>query len=96
MRAPGSAAPEKSHKGSVWLRRALCQAAWAASRTKDTYLAAQYRRLIVRRGKKRTIVAVAHSMLNIAYHLPNRRSCYQELGPIVSIAWTPMHLNTDS
>ena len=70
----------KTRKGSVWLRRALCQAAWAASRTKNTYLAAQYRRLIVRRGKKRTIVVVAHSMLNIAYHLLNRRSCYQELG----------------
>jgi transposase len=70
----------KTRKGSVWLRRALCQAAWAASRTKDTYLAAQYRRLIVRRGKKRTVVAVAHSMLNIAYHLLKRRSCYLELG----------------
>jgi transposase len=62
----------KIRKGSVWLRRALCQAAWAASRTKNTYLAAQYRRLIVRRGKKRTIVAVAHSMLIVAYCLLKR------------------------
>ena len=52
----------KTCKGSVWLRRALCQAAWSASRTKNTYLAAQYRHLIVRKGKK-SIVAVAHSML---------------------------------
>jgi hypothetical protein len=59
----------KTPKGSIWLRRALCQAAWAASRTKDTYLAAQYHRLIVRKGKKRTIVAVAHTMLIIAYYV---------------------------
>jgi transposase len=44
----------KTCKGSVWLRRGLCQAAWAASRTKDTYLAAQYRRLIVRKGDHRS------------------------------------------
>jgi transposase len=71
----------KTRKGSVWLRRALCQAAWAASRTKNTYLAAQYRRLVVRKGKKRAIVAVAHSMLIIAYCLLKRRCTYQELGP---------------
>jgi transposase len=70
----------KTRKGSVWLRRGLCQAAWAASRTKDTYLAAQHRRLIVRKGKKRTIVAVAHSMLIIAYYLLKRQCTYQELG----------------
>jgi hypothetical protein len=56
----GKRRSRKTRKGSVWLRRALCQAAWAASRTKSTYLAAQYHRLIVRKGKKRTIVAVAH------------------------------------
>jgi transposase len=70
----------KTPKGSVWLRRALCQAAWAASRTKNTYLAAQYHHLIVRKGKKRTIVAVAHTMLIIAYYLAQRQCPYQELG----------------
>lgn len=70
----------KIRKGSVWLRRGLCQAAWAASRTKNTYLAALYRRLIARRGKKRTIVAVAHTMLIIAYHILKRGCPYQELG----------------
>ena len=70
----------KIRKGSVWLRRGLCQAAWAASRTKDTYLAALYRRMIARRGKKRTIVAVAHTMLVIAYHLLKRHCVYQDLG----------------
>jgi hypothetical protein len=49
----------KTRKGSRWLRRVLCQAAWAASHTKNTYLAAQFRRLAARRGKQRAIVAVA-------------------------------------
>jgi transposase len=70
----------KTPKGSLWLRRALCQAAWAASRTKDTHLAAQYHRLIVRKGKKRTIVAVAHTLLIIAYYVAQRQCPYQELG----------------
>ena len=70
----------KTPKGSVWLRRALCQAAWAASRTKNTYLAAQYHHLIVRKGKKRTIVAVAHTMLVMAYYMAQRQCSYQELG----------------
>src|SRR5262249_19083774 len=47
---------------------------------KNTYLAAQYRRLMVRRGKKRTIVAVAHSMLIIADHLLQRGCTYGDLG----------------
>jgi transposase len=70
----------KTPKGSVWLRRALCQAAWAASRTKDTYLAAQYHRLIGRKGKKKTIVAVAHTLLVMAYYVAQRQRPYQELG----------------
>lgn len=70
----------KTPKGNIWLRRALCEAAWAASRTKDTYLAAQYKHFIVRKGKKKTIVAVAHSMLSIAYYLLTRQCPYAELG----------------
>src|SRR5262249_10761841 len=49
--------------GDRWLRAALVQAAWAASRAKKTYLAAQYRRLARRRGKKKALIAVAHTML---------------------------------
>jgi len=70
----------KTPKGNIWLRRALCEAAWAASRTKDTYLAAQYKHFIVRKSKKKTIVAVAHSMLRIAYYLLTRQCPYAELG----------------
>ena len=70
----------KTTKGSRWLRQMLAQAAWAASHTKGTYLAAQFRRLATRRGKKRALVALGHTLLVIMYHLLKRRTTYQELG----------------
>jgi transposase len=70
----------KAPKANRWLRRALSEAAWAASHTKDTYLAAQYRRLAPRRGKKRAIVALAHTILTISYHVLKDSVTYQELG----------------
>jgi hypothetical protein len=54
--------------------------AWAASHTKNTYLAAQYRRLVRHMGKKKALVAVGHSILVIVYHVLSRRTPYQELG----------------
>jgi transposase len=68
-------------KGNRWLRAALVQAAWAASHTKKSYLGAQYRRLASRRGKKRAVVAVAHSLLTIIYHVLRTGQAYQDLGP---------------
>ena len=59
----------KTRKGSPWLRSALVEAAHGAGRTKNTYLGAQFRRLLPRRGKKRAGVAVGHSILTIAYHV---------------------------
>ena len=56
------------------------QAAHAASRTKNNYLAAQFRRLAARRGKKRAAIAVAHSILVIAYHMLRNGTEYRELG----------------
>jgi transposase len=70
----------KTRKGNQHLMTALVQAANAASRTKDSYLHAQYQRLAGRRGRKRAIVAVAHSILVIAYHLISRKVPYQDLG----------------
>ena len=67
-------------KGNRWLKRILVQAAWAASHTKGTYLAAQYRRLAKRRGCKRALVAVGHTLLVIIYHVLKRGTTYQELG----------------
>ena len=70
----------KPTKGSRYLRAALVQAAWAASHQKGTYLAAQYKRLVKRRGKKKALVAVGHSILVIAYHVLQTRRSYQDLG----------------
>ena len=70
----------KTRHGNPALCKTLVQAAHAAARTKNTYLAAQYRRLAARRGANRAAVAVAHSILVIAYHLLTRREPYQDLG----------------
>jgi transposase len=70
----------KTRKGSPWLRTALVEAAQAAAHTKDTYLAAQFRRLAARRGHKRAAVAVGHTILVITYHLLQRETTYAELG----------------
>ncbi len=69
----------RTRKGSPWLRSALIEAAQAAART-STYLAAQYRRVAARRGHKRAIVAVAHTILVIIYHLLRDQTTYRELG----------------
>jgi transposase len=71
----------KSRKGSPWLKAALAEAAWAAGRCKSGYLPEQFRRLAARRGQKRAIVAVGHSILVIAYHLLERGTAYADLGP---------------
>jgi transposase len=68
------------HKGNQALGVILNQAAHAAAHTKTTYLAAQYHRLAGRIGRKKAIVAVAHSILVIAYHLIQRQEPYRELG----------------
>jgi transposase len=70
----------KTKPGNQALKTTLCQAAWAASRTKGTYLSAQYRQLVRRRGKKRAIIAVAHSIIISAYHMLSRHEVYRELG----------------
>jgi transposase len=70
----------KTRKGSKWLRAALIESAQAAARTKGTYLASQYARIKGRHGHNKAIVAVAHSILVIAYHILQRREPYNELG----------------
>jgi transposase len=70
----------KTREGNRWLRRTLCQAAWAVTRKKDCYLSAQFRRLAARRGMKRAVMAVAHAMLVIAYTMLKTGRSYQELG----------------
>jgi transposase len=71
----------KTRHGNRWLKAALTEAAWVAARTKGTYAAAQYRRLAARRGNKRAIVAVAHSLLLAVYHILRDGVPYHDLGP---------------
>ena len=71
----------KIRKGSLWLRRCLCQGAWAVSTKKNNYLSALYRRLAARRGTKRATIAVAHNLLVIAYYILRDGTCYRDLGP---------------
>jgi transposase len=70
----------KIGKGNQWLRSTLIQAAHAAVKVKDSYLAAFYHRLVGRRGVKKAIVAVAHKILTIAYTLLRKREPYRERG----------------
>ena len=75
----GKSRSGRTRKGSPWLRSALVQAAKAAGRT-QTYLGAQYRRIAARRGANRAAVAVAHSIIVIAYYMLKRGEDYRDLG----------------
>lgn len=66
--------------GNRWLKSTLVQMAYSAVRRKGTYLHALYKRLAGRRGKKKAIVAVAHSLLVSIYHMLRNGTPYQELG----------------
>ncbi len=70
----------KTRKGDLWLRRYTIEMAMAASRSKGTYLNALYHRLVRRKGHKKAIVAVAHTILVIIYHVLKHRAPYRELG----------------
>jgi len=70
----------KTRKGNQWLRRYLIEAAWAATRKKGSYFSALYHRLVVRRGKKKAIVGVAHALLVVVYHILKNQVSYRELG----------------
>ena len=70
----------KTRKGNRYLRRVLCQSAWAASHKKDCHLAALFRRVRSRRGEQKAIMAVAHQTLTIIFHIIRDGGVYQELG----------------
>jgi transposase len=70
----------KTRTGSKWLDWALEEAAMAAIRTKDSYLAAQYARLRPRRGHKKALGAVKHSLICIIWHMLNTGELYNDLG----------------
>ena len=70
----------KTRKGNRWLRQVLVEIAHVASKTKNTYLAAQYKRIAARRGKKRALMAVGPTILTLVYMMLTRRQPYQDLG----------------
>jgi transposase len=70
----------RTTKGDVWLRDVLSQCAWAAGRSRNTYLSAQFWRLARRIGKKKASVAVGHSILVIGWHLLTNDCDYDDLG----------------
>ena len=70
----------RTTKGDVWLRDILVQCAWTASRTRDTYLAAQFWRLSRRIGKEKAAMAVDHSILVAAWHILTTDTDYDDLG----------------
>ena len=66
--------------GNRWLRALLGETAWAIAHTKDNYLAAFYHRVARRRGTKKAILAVAHKLLVIIYHVLRTKKPYVDLG----------------
>ena len=76
----GKQRSSRTPKGNKWLKRTLTEAGWAATLEKDSYLAALYRRLAPRRGKKRAIIAVARTILQSAWHILKKDVDYKELG----------------
>ncbi len=71
----------RTTKANRYLRRALVEASHAAGRKRDNYLSARYHRIAARRGKQRAAMAVARSILEIAYHLLSKGTRYVDLGP---------------
>lgn len=79
-RTAGKRKSGRTCKANRWLKGALTQAAWGASRTRRSYFSAQHRRLTTRRGVKRATIAVAHSLLTVSYCLLSRPQPYADLG----------------
>lgn len=76
----GSSSRATRAKAIAFLRRVFLQCASGATRRKNTYLAAQFRRIASRRGAKKAAIAVAHSILVIISHLLQERTSSRELG----------------
>jgi transposase len=69
-----------TRSGNPWLTSALVEAAWSASRTKGCYLGVRFWRIAKRRGQQRALIAIAHTILVICWHLINDETTFDELG----------------
>ena len=76
---------EKTRPGNRWLKTLLVQIAWAASHKKGSYFQAQFGRLVRKRGKKKALVALGHSILVVIYNMLKHGTCYEDLGYKVTI-----------
>jgi transposase len=76
----GKVLSRRLRKGAPWLKTVLVQCAWAAARSKNNYLNAQFLRIKSRRGPNKAVMAVAASILTAAYHLLRDQTCYRDLG----------------
>jgi transposase len=70
----------RTRKANRYVKRVMCQAAWAASHTKRTYLSAFYRRMCVRKGAPKAAMALAHHLLTVVFQILQREEEYVELG----------------
>jgi transposase len=70
----------RTRKANRYLKRAMCQAAWAASHTKNSYLSAFYRRMSIRKGAQKAIMALAHHMIVVVHQVLSRQEEYVEFG----------------
>jgi len=70
----------RARKANRYVKRAMCQAAWAASHTKQTFLSAFYRRMCVRKGAPKAVMALAHHLIVVVYQLLSRGEQYVEFG----------------
>jgi transposase len=87
----GKRRPGRTRHGSMWLRIALTEAAQAAARTKDTYLAAHHAQIRVRRGTQKAIGATRHDVLIAYYHVVHDQVPYHDRGP----DWNNRHRSTE-
>src|ERR1700730_13174681 len=70
----------RTRKADRYVKRAMCQAAWAASHTKNTYLSGFYRRMSIRKGAPKAVIALAHHMITVVHQVLSRKEEYVELG----------------
>ena len=71
----------RTRSGNPWLTSALVEAAWSAVRAKDCYLAVRFQRIRKRRGEQRALIAIAHTLIVICWHILADDTVYNEIGP---------------
>jgi transposase len=76
----GKHKPTSTRSGNPYLTSALVEAAWAAIRTKNCYLAVRFQRIRKRRGEQRALIAIAHTLLIICWHVLADDTVYNEIG----------------